>query len=98
MTDYRTVDGVPIKLGDRVWFARPGSRVTHRAINKVDLGMWWEALTSKQAYSTERAALTALLAHERRALGKARDEARRATRSIGRLTELLIATSGVKRK
>jgi hypothetical protein len=86
--DQRTVDGVPVQIGDRVWFARC-DRVTHRALDKTDLGMWWTTMTSKQIYSTEQAALAALLEHERQQLREARQEVRRAAKAIERLTARL---------
>jgi hypothetical protein len=75
--DPRTVDGVPVKLGDRVWFWRGWGSPNRRALNKVDLGMWWVHMTSKQIYSTERAALDAAIADERDNLKKARQRARK---------------------
>jgi hypothetical protein len=78
-----TIDGVPVKVGDVVWFARPGT-VTKRSLHKTDLGMWWESATSKQIYSTEPLALAAAIERERLAAKRARREARRAETAIRR--------------
>jgi hypothetical protein len=78
-----TIDGIPVKVEDVVWFVRPGS-VTRRSLHKTDLGMWWEAWTSKQIYATERAALGAAIERESLAAKSARREVRRAEAAICR--------------
>lgn len=91
MSDQRTVDGVPVKLGDRVWFWPGWGNVRQRALNKTDLGMWWTHMTSKRIYSTERAALEAALVGEREALRKAKQRVRRASGAVERLKDRLRA-------
>ena len=86
--DRCTVDGVPVKLGDRVWFWHC-CRVYQRALHRTDLGMWWEPKTSNQIYSTERAALDAAITDERIALNRAKRDVLRTSRSIERLSARL---------
>lgn len=52
--------------------------------------MWWET-TSKEIYSTERAAVAAAIKNQRRELGKARREVRRAIVAVEKLTARLKA-------
>lgn len=87
MTEYRTVDGVPVKLGDRVWRWMGWGAPRLRRLDKTDLGMWWLHMISKQIYSTERAALDAAIADRRRDLAKARGQVRGAAGSLKRLTD-----------
>lgn len=47
--------------------------------------MWW-ATTSKEIYSTECAAVAAAIKHQKRELGKARREVRRAISAVEKLT------------
>lgn len=85
--ERRTVDGIPVKLGDQVWFWRGYGSPRLRKLDKTDLGMWWASMTSKAIYSTERAALDAALEDERRALKKAKQQASTASLAIERLTK-----------
>jgi hypothetical protein len=93
-SDRKTVDGVPVKVGDRVWFIRAG-RITKRALDKTDLGMWWETITRKTIYSTQQAALDGAIAEEMESLRKARQEVRRATKAIERFAAQRAGARGV---
>lgn len=89
--DRRTVDGVPVAVGDRVWRVDPYvARVTCCRLYRHHLGMWWET-TSKEIYSTERAAVAAAIKNQRRELGKSRREVRRAIVAVEKLTARLKA-------
>lgn len=85
--EYRAVDGVPVKVGDVVWRADVNG-VRQCKVAKHHLASWWE-WWSKQIYSTERAAVVDAIETEKKALGKARAEARRATKAIERLATRL---------
>lgn len=84
----RTVDGIPVKVGDPVWFADVHG-VRRRKLHKTDLGTWWTTMTIGRIYSTERAALEAKLASEKKDLRKAQQEIRRAAKAIARLKSRL---------
>jgi hypothetical protein len=86
--EQRTVDGVPVKVGDVVWLWVGWGNVKQRKLDRVDLGMWW-SMRSKEIFSTERAALDAALANQRQELKKTRQK----VRSIQRLLERLTARS-----
>ena len=88
-TEQRTVDGVPVKLGDEVWFWKGWGSPRQRRLNKTDLGPWWTSMTSKSIFSTERAAIERAVADERVALKKATQQVRRARGAIERLTAQL---------
>lgn len=88
MSDERkTVDGFPVKVGDRVWTAHPWGLVKLTTMQKHHLGMWWDSMVSKQIYSTESAALDAAIATKKAELKKAKQEIRSAAKAIERLTE-----------
>jgi hypothetical protein len=90
-TEQRTVDGVPVKVGDTVWCAHAHvAIVTTKRLEKHHLSMWWERL-SKEIYSTERGALIGAIANQKQALRKAQQRAQRATKAIARLTARLSA-------
>jgi hypothetical protein len=85
--ERRTVDGLLVKVGDTVWHdGNVGVRTCKLA--KHHLGMWWPWF-GQRIYSTERAALTAAIEREKKALKKAKQQERRATKSIERLTARL---------
>lgn len=84
----RTVDGVPVKLGDHVWRWRGWGNPQRRKLDKVDLGMWWE-MVRKQIYSTERAALEAAISEQLANLKKIDNKARATRNAIERLAERL---------
>jgi hypothetical protein len=79
-----TVDGVPVKVGDVVWRADAHiATVTSCRLYAHHLGMWWQT-TSKEIYSTERAALAAAIKLQKIARSKAQSAERRAARAIER--------------
>ena len=85
--ERRTVDGLPVRIGDVVWQASGPSVRTCR-LSKYHLGMWWQWM-GREIYSTEGAALAAAIENEERALGRAKREVARATRALKRLTARL---------
>lgn len=80
----RTVDGVPVKRGDRVWIDHGYGLVTTKKLDKTDLGFWWDR-RSTEIYSTEAAALAAAIEGRKKALVRARRDAKAAEKSIARL-------------
>lgn len=93
MPEQRTVDGVPVKVGDSVWRADARiATVTRCRLYAHHLGSWWGSV-SKKIYSTEGAALIAAIASQKKARSKARREIRRATKAIERLAARLAGAS-----
>ena len=88
--DKRTVDGVPVKIGDLVWTSRPGDKVRQRKLSKLDLGYWW-TMIGPEIYSTERGAIEGAIIRETNRRSKAMREARNAETSLARLRGLLEA-------
>jgi HAMP domain-containing protein len=88
-----TVDGVPVKFGDRVWRWQGWGNPKLRKLNKVDLGMWWEMMR-KQIYSTEQAALEAAVAEQRIAMVKAAGRLRATRKAIERFAARLVVMKG----
>lgn len=82
--DRKTVDGVPVKVGDLVWTSRPGDRVRQRKLTKLDLGYWWDML-GPEIYSTKVGAIRGAIKREAARRSKALREARTAAVSIERL-------------
>lgn len=80
-----TVDGMPVRVGSVVWRTCPYAAPRRRTLDRNDLSGWWSMLR-EQIYSTERAALVGAIARERQALKKAKQEVRRATKAIERLS------------
>lgn len=89
MTDGKmTVDGVPVKVGDRVWRVHAcGVRLC--TLHKHHLGAWWDSMVKEQIYSTERAALAGAIEAEKEALKRTNRNARRALKAIERWTARL---------
>ena len=83
MSDQRTVDGVPVVVGDKVWTSDVCG-VRRTTMLKCHLGWWW-SMTSKQIFSTERAAIEDAIAKNAAALKRAKGEQRRASNAINRL-------------
>lgn len=94
MTERQTVDGVPVKVGDLVWSWRGHGSPRRKVATKVDLGPWWESMTSRWFFSTERAALEAAVEDQQEALAKAKRDARRAEAGIKRHRARLAEMAG----
>lgn len=94
--DQKTVDGVPVKVGDMVWFWIAG-RIIQRNLTRTDLGYWWEHRTKPRIYSTERAAVGAALVERCYSYKRAMQDRLRAIKSIERLSARLEKIKGDRR-
>lgn len=89
--EHRTVDGVPVKVGDIVWRVRQYCGICKRKLDRNDLGAWWWSIKT-EIYSTEFAAIVGAIESEKHAIAKAKKEASRALRAIERLMKRLAKT------
>lgn len=87
-----TVNGVPVKVGDKVWSAHRYSGVRLTTMTNVHLGYWWYRV-KKEIYSTESLAIRAAIEAETEDLRKAKQEVTRATKAVARLHNRLEALS-----
>lgn len=92
MRDRITVDGAPVKRGDRVWFVeRLWGSVRCRKIQKHELGDWHWSSIGPRIYVDERNAIRAALEGARRRLRVAQRDAIRERKNVEKFKARLAA-------